>query len=276
MPIRDRHGRPVPAWSAAAPTSIIATLGDDWDHATAERARIGLVARSAVDRGLIGGTWFLDRDRDDLQVGPADPGTDRPTTALATTGLPTARSTLTATSGRETAAAGITGRGEHERRVRNATHDLSTILPVSRSIRSGVPLSTTPRMWVVRSAPNPASRRSSHLAHGIGESNLHVVAVVIEEPGPADQASVDGRARDQPDPGALGGGVPIVAERRDHRCRCGGAPRRDGPAVNITRQLIGDAVLRRQSTGPDCREDRGRVDRQEPVVPVNVQAPCRS
>ncbi len=71
--IRDRHGRPVPAWSAAAPTSIIATLSDDWDHATAERARIGLVARSAVDRGLIGGTWFLDRDRDDLQVGLANP-----------------------------------------------------------------------------------------------------------------------------------------------------------------------------------------------------------
>ena len=71
--IRDAHGRPVPAWSAAAPTSIVATLGDDWDHATGERARIGLVARSPVDRGLIGGTWFLDRDRDDVEVGSADP-----------------------------------------------------------------------------------------------------------------------------------------------------------------------------------------------------------
>jgi hypothetical protein len=71
--IRDAHGRPVPAWGAAAPTSIIATLGDDWDHATSQRARIGLVARSPVDRGLIGGTWYLDRDRDDVEVGSADP-----------------------------------------------------------------------------------------------------------------------------------------------------------------------------------------------------------
>ena len=71
--IRDVHGRPVPAWSAAAPTSIVATLGDDWDHATAGRARIGLVARSLVDRGLIGGTWFLARDRDDVEVGSTDP-----------------------------------------------------------------------------------------------------------------------------------------------------------------------------------------------------------
>lgn len=71
--IREAHGRPVPAWSAAAPTSIIATLGDDWDHATAQSARIGLVAGSPVDRGLIGGTWFLDHDRDDVEVGSADP-----------------------------------------------------------------------------------------------------------------------------------------------------------------------------------------------------------
>ena len=74
--IRDEHGRPVPAWSAAAPTSIIATLGDDWDHATAERARIGLVARSPVDRGLIGGTWFLDHDHDDVKAGSPDPARD--------------------------------------------------------------------------------------------------------------------------------------------------------------------------------------------------------
>jgi hypothetical protein len=71
--IRDRHGRPVPAWSAAAPTSIIATLADDWDHAAAQHARIALVARSPVDRGLVGGTWYLDHDRDDLMTGSGDP-----------------------------------------------------------------------------------------------------------------------------------------------------------------------------------------------------------
>jgi hypothetical protein len=82
--VRDRHGRPVPAWSAAAPTSIIATLGDDWDHATAQRARIGLVARSPVDQGLVGGTWYLDHDRDDVVTGSGDPA--REVTHLIDTG----------------------------------------------------------------------------------------------------------------------------------------------------------------------------------------------
>ena len=31
--IRDKDGVAVPAWSASVPTSIIATLADDWDHA---------------------------------------------------------------------------------------------------------------------------------------------------------------------------------------------------------------------------------------------------
>ena len=50
--VRDAHGVAVRAWSAEAPTSIIATLPDDWDHATAQRSRIGLVASDEVDRGL--------------------------------------------------------------------------------------------------------------------------------------------------------------------------------------------------------------------------------
>jgi len=71
--IRDSRGDAVPAWSAEAPTSIIATLPDDWDHATAQRSRIGLVASDEVDRGLIGGTWYIDHDRDDLVIGSRDP-----------------------------------------------------------------------------------------------------------------------------------------------------------------------------------------------------------
>jgi hypothetical protein len=71
--VRDAQGTAVRAWSAQAPTSIIATLPDDWDHATAQRARIGLLAGDEVDRGLIGGTWYLDNDRDDLVIGPGDP-----------------------------------------------------------------------------------------------------------------------------------------------------------------------------------------------------------
>lgn len=71
--VRDAQGAAVRAWSARAPTSIIATLPDDWDHATAQRALIGLVAGDEVDRGLMGGTWYLDNDRDDLVIGPSDP-----------------------------------------------------------------------------------------------------------------------------------------------------------------------------------------------------------
>ena len=71
--IRDKEGVAVPAWSASLPTSIIATLADDWDHAQNQRARIGLIAPDPTDRGLVGGTWYLDHDRDDLVFGRHDP-----------------------------------------------------------------------------------------------------------------------------------------------------------------------------------------------------------
>ena len=70
--IRDAHGTAVRAWSSAAPTSIIATLPDDWDHENEQRARIGLIATDKTDLGLIGGTWYVDSDRDDLAVGERD------------------------------------------------------------------------------------------------------------------------------------------------------------------------------------------------------------
>lgn len=73
--LRDDRGNPVPAWSDRAPTSVIATLGDDLDEATAGGSRIGLVADTATDRGLIGGTWYLtagDEDDDDVVVGRRD------------------------------------------------------------------------------------------------------------------------------------------------------------------------------------------------------------
>ena len=73
--IRDAHGDAVRAWSADAPTSVIATLPDDWDRATGQRSRIGLVSKAAVERGLVGGTWYLGHDRDDLVLGPSDPVT---------------------------------------------------------------------------------------------------------------------------------------------------------------------------------------------------------
>ncbi len=71
--LRGSDGVAVRAWTGDAPISVIGTLADDWDHAQGQRARIGLVAPDITDRGLIGGTWYLDRDRDDLELGRRDP-----------------------------------------------------------------------------------------------------------------------------------------------------------------------------------------------------------
>ncbi len=71
--VRGADGSATRAWSRGAPISIIGTLADDWDHASGQRARIGLVAPDMIDRGMIGGTWYLDHDRDDLVIGSSDP-----------------------------------------------------------------------------------------------------------------------------------------------------------------------------------------------------------
>lgn len=73
--VRRSDGSTTRAWSRGAPISIIGTLADDWDHASGQRARIGLVAPDMTDRGMIGGTWYLDHDRDDLVIGSPDPAT---------------------------------------------------------------------------------------------------------------------------------------------------------------------------------------------------------
>jgi hypothetical protein len=73
--IRNIRGAAVPAWSDDAPTSVIAALPDDWDHAAGQGAKIGLVAPERADRGLVGGNWYLDHDRDDLVFGDQDPVT---------------------------------------------------------------------------------------------------------------------------------------------------------------------------------------------------------
>lgn len=73
--LRGLNGSAVRAWSREAPISIIGTLADDWDHATRQRARIGLVAPDPTDRGIIGGTWYLDRDQDDMVLSVSDPAT---------------------------------------------------------------------------------------------------------------------------------------------------------------------------------------------------------
>lgn len=65
--IRNDAGRLVSPWGRGAPVSVIATLADDFDERFDQRAKIGLVATERTDRGLIGGNWYIDHDRDDLR-----------------------------------------------------------------------------------------------------------------------------------------------------------------------------------------------------------------
>jgi hypothetical protein len=58
----------VRAWSAKAPTSVIATLGDHLDEKLRQRPLIGLVATDREDRGLIGGDWYVKVDHDPVAI----------------------------------------------------------------------------------------------------------------------------------------------------------------------------------------------------------------
>ncbi len=64
--LRNDAGEVVTAWGPGTPYSVIAALGDDLDELNGQAPRIGLVGTEAWDRGLIGGTWYLENDRDDV------------------------------------------------------------------------------------------------------------------------------------------------------------------------------------------------------------------
>ena len=66
--LRDDEGRLVRAWGRGAPPSVVATLPDDLDEEANGEAKIGLVASDPADRGLIGGNWYVDVDRDDVLI----------------------------------------------------------------------------------------------------------------------------------------------------------------------------------------------------------------
>jgi hypothetical protein len=68
--VRNDRGRAVTAWGPRSPFSVIATLADDLDELLDQAPRIGLVASSVADRGLVGGNWYITNDRDDLVVEP--------------------------------------------------------------------------------------------------------------------------------------------------------------------------------------------------------------
>ena len=66
--IRNEQDRLVEAWSERAPTAVIASLGDDLDEKTGQKAVVGMVATDPTDRGLIGGNWYLQGDSDQFRV----------------------------------------------------------------------------------------------------------------------------------------------------------------------------------------------------------------
>lgn len=78
--VRDDDGRVVEAWGPGAPLSVIATFPDDLDQAMDQRPLIGLVASDEVDRGIVGGNWYVGHDRDAIVVatgGSALPAAER-------------------------------------------------------------------------------------------------------------------------------------------------------------------------------------------------------
>lgn len=69
--LRNEEARAAKAWNLSAPRgprSVIATLADDLDEKMRGRPKIGLVADTFETRGLIGGNWYIDHDRDELRL----------------------------------------------------------------------------------------------------------------------------------------------------------------------------------------------------------------
>lgn len=78
--VRNEEGKVAAAWSlpslrvprpgyrAAPPTSVIATFADDLDEELEQKPKIGLVADTFQARGLVGGDWYVDHDRDDTRI----------------------------------------------------------------------------------------------------------------------------------------------------------------------------------------------------------------
>jgi hypothetical protein len=68
--VRNDRGEVVRAWDRAAPFSVIAALGDDLDQVLGQGPKVGAVVTDVADRGVVGGTWYVDGDRDDLRIEP--------------------------------------------------------------------------------------------------------------------------------------------------------------------------------------------------------------
>jgi hypothetical protein len=58
----------VRAWHRQRVTSIIATLPDHLDKRLGQKPLIGLVGNDSIDKGLVGGNWYTNQDRDWVSI----------------------------------------------------------------------------------------------------------------------------------------------------------------------------------------------------------------
>jgi hypothetical protein len=65
---RDAAGKVVRAWGRRPFSTVIATLGDHLDERLKQKPIIGLVGTDPIDRGLIGGDWYVDVDREAVAI----------------------------------------------------------------------------------------------------------------------------------------------------------------------------------------------------------------
>ncbi len=70
--VRDDDGKLTTSWSKGFPGTVIATLSDDLDEVMRQRPKIGLVAGDLSDKGVVGGNWYVDVDKDEFAL-PRDP-----------------------------------------------------------------------------------------------------------------------------------------------------------------------------------------------------------
>jgi hypothetical protein len=66
--LRNDAGKLVGAWGPGSPVSVIATLADDLDETLNQRPRIGLIVPDRSYRGLTGGNWYVDNDKDAITI----------------------------------------------------------------------------------------------------------------------------------------------------------------------------------------------------------------
>ncbi len=68
--VRNEERELAAAWGPRSPINVIATLAEDLDEDLGQDPLIGLVGSAPVDRGLIGGDWYVEHDKDEVTMLP--------------------------------------------------------------------------------------------------------------------------------------------------------------------------------------------------------------